>query len=101
MGLITAVRSQMPVTATVAQAVPEPAARVQAVEAARPVAATDRKDAPQQPAGTAATVTARLAERDESQHPAAEARRAAKAAREAYIQASRAAGINPLPLPGA
>jgi len=101
MGLITAVRSLMPGTAALAQAVPDPAARVPVVEAARPVATTERKDAPQQPAGTAATVTARLAERDESDHPAAEARRAATAAREAYIEASRAAGINPLPLPGA
>jgi hypothetical protein len=44
-------------------------------------------------------VAGRLAERDESDHPAAEARVAAEAAREAYIRASRAAGVSPLPLP--
>jgi hypothetical protein len=69
------------------------------VEAARPVSAPERKDAPTQTAATAASVTARLAERDESRHPAAEARLAAEAARNAYIQASIAAGVSPLPLP--
>jgi hypothetical protein len=49
----------------------------------------------------AAAVTARLAERDESDHPVPEARIAAEAAREAYIRASIAAGVSPLPLPGA
>jgi hypothetical protein len=49
----------------------------------------------------AAAVTARLAERDESDHSVPEARIAAEAAREAYIRASIAAGVSPLPLPGA
>ncbi len=101
MGLITAVRSPLPVAATSAHLATDPVARVPIAETARPVAATERQDAPQQPAATVASVTVRLAERDESDHPAVEARRAAEAAREAYIQASRAAGLNPMPLPGA
>jgi hypothetical protein len=99
MGLIAVVRSQGPVIAAPVQPAPEPAARVPVVEAARPVAETQRKDAPQQSAAAAALVAGRLAERDESDHPAAEARVAAEAAREAYIKASIAAGVSPLPLP--
>lgn len=97
MGLITAVRSQMPVA--VAPTVPEPAARAPVAETARPVTETERQDASQQSAASAALVATRLAERDESDHPAAEARLAANAAREAYIKASIAAGVSPLPLP--
>jgi hypothetical protein len=58
-----------------------------------------RQGAVVQPSGGAGTVSARLAERDDSGHPAARARAAADAAREAYIRASIAAGISPLPLP--
>ena len=64
-----------------------------------PVAETQRRDAVQSPSAGTAQVSVRLAERDEGQHPAAEARAAAMAAREAYIQASIAAGISPLPMP--
>jgi hypothetical protein len=94
---ISVVRSQAP--ASTPPGKPEPAARAPVVEAARPVSTPLRKDALAQTAATAASVTARLAERDESQHPAAEARIAAEAAREAYIKASIAAGVSPLPLP--
>ncbi|MCX7288721.1 MAG: hypothetical protein NTW20_14520 [Rhodobacterales bacterium] len=99
MTMITAVRSQGPVPATTPAARHEAMSRTPAVQAARPVAQTDLKDAPGQPAATAASVAARLAERDESHHPAAQARAAADAAREAYIKASIAAGVSPLPLP--
>lgn len=44
-------------------------------------------------------VAVTLAERDPGDHPAAAARAASDAAREAYIRASREAGVNPLPLP--
>ncbi len=99
MSLITAVRSQAPFAAPAPPARPEPVARAPVVEAARPVAAPQRRDAPTQASATTASVTTRLAERDESRHPAAEARVAADAARDAYIKASIAAGISPLPLP--
>ena len=56
-------------------------------------------DAPGQIAASSAILTTRLAERDESRHPAAEARIAADAARKAYIKASIAAGVSPLPMP--
>jgi hypothetical protein len=58
-----------------------------------------RKNALPQPGSAAAAVASRLAERDESDHPAPEARAAADAARAAYIKASIAAGLSPLPLP--
>ena len=58
-----------------------------------------RRDAVRQSAGLAAQVAVELADRDEDQHPAAEARAVAQAARDAYIKASIAAGVNPLPLP--
>jgi hypothetical protein len=47
----------------------------------------------------AAQVSVQLAEREADHHPADQARAAAIAAREAYISASIAAGMNPLPLP--
>jgi hypothetical protein len=58
-----------------------------------------RADALRQPVETAALVTLSLAERDESDHPAAAARAASEAARDAYVRASLAAGVSPLPLP--
>jgi hypothetical protein len=100
MGLITAVRSQMPVVPGPAPQPPEATSR-QLVETAAPVSEPQRKNAVPQPGVAAAAVTARLAERDESDHPVPEARIAAEAAREAYIRASIAAGVSPLPLPGA
>ena len=99
MSMITAVRTQGQVPASASPTRHEQSVRSPVVEAASPVAETQVKDAPGQPAATAATVTARLAERNESHHPAAEARIAAEAAREAYIKASIAAGVSPLPLP--
>jgi hypothetical protein len=98
-GMTSAVRSQGPAVTALAQPAPEPAARVPLAQGARPVTETQRTEAPQQSAATAAAVQARLAERDESDHPAEEARIAAEAARVAYINASREAGISPLPLP--
>jgi len=47
-----------------------------------------------------AAASTQLAESDEDAHPAATARAAAEAARQAYIRASLAAGISPLPLSG-
>lgn len=99
MGLITAMRAQLPVAVPSAQPLPESGARQPPAGVAPAVAETTRKDAPQQAAATAATVTARLAERDEGAHPAAAARAASEAAREAYIRASLASGVSPLPLP--
>jgi hypothetical protein len=98
MGSITAVRSQMPVAPGPAPQPPEASSR-QLVETAAPVSAPQRTDAVPQPGVAAALITARLAERDESDHPVPEARIAAEAAREAYIRASIAAGLSPLPLP--
>ena len=97
MELVTAVRSQVPVS-------PTPPAidrhgNAPATQGAPPVAATIRRDAVQHQAKTAGAVTAQVFGRDEGKHPAAEARAAADAARDAYIKASIAAGINPLPLP--
>lgn len=99
MSVVTAFRTQAPLAAPVPAAKPDAANRAPVEGTSRPVAAPERKDAPAQPAATAASVTTHLAERDESRHPAAEARQAAEAAREAYIQASIAAGVSPLPLP--
>jgi hypothetical protein len=100
MGLITAVRSQMPVAASPAPEPPRASPR-QLVETAAPVSEPQRKDAVPQPGSATAVVTARLAERDKSDHPVPDARIAAEAAREAYIRASIAAGVSPLPMPGA
>ena len=98
MGWITAVRSQMPVAPNPAPQPPEASPR-QLVETAAPVSEPQRNDAMPHLGLSAAMVTARLAERDESDHPVPEARIAAEAAREAYIRASIAAGLSPLPLP--
>jgi hypothetical protein len=97
MSMVTSIRPQVQAAAPSHR--PEPTIRAMPVDTARPVSATDRKNAPAQAAAATAALTARLAERDESRHPAAEARIAAEAAREAYIKASLAAGISPLPLP--
>ena len=99
MGLITAVRSQMPVAAKPGPTAARGVCRANWCETAAPVSEPERMDAVPQPGLAAAMVTARLAERDESDHPVPEARIAAEAAREAYIRASIAAGVSPLPLP--
>lgn len=75
------------------------AVSVAASASTAPVAETLRRDAVQSPSAATAQVSVQLAERDEDHHPAAQARAAAMAAREAYIQASIAAGLSPLPIP--
>lgn len=96
---VTAVRLQAPMPATPAQPATERPNNATAAQTAPPVTETDRRDAVHQPTQSAGIVTARLAEHDGSHHPAADARAAADAAREAYIKASIAAGVSPLPLP--
>jgi hypothetical protein len=99
MSSITVLRSQGAAAAPPHAAKPEPAARMPASATARPVSVPIRVDAPGQVGASTALVTARLAERDESRHPATDARIAAEAARKAYIKASIAAGVSPLPMP--
>jgi hypothetical protein len=99
MDLISAVRSQQPAQQVSPQPPSERAVSVPAAESTRPVTQTIRRDAVHSPSGTAAQVSVHLAERDEAQHPATDARAAAMAARDAYIKASIAAGLSPLPLP--
>jgi hypothetical protein len=96
---VTAVRLQLPPPTSPSQPAPDRLASAPAAQTAPAVAPTLRPDAVRQPAVSAGIVTTRLAERDEGDHPAAEARAAADAAREAYIKASIAAGVSPLPLP--
>jgi hypothetical protein len=99
MDLLSAIRAQLPVTQGAPHSPPERPVSVPAAISARPVSETLRRDAPQPPSAVATQVSVQLSERDEGQHPAAQARAAAEAAREAYIKASIAAGISPLPLP--
>jgi hypothetical protein len=99
MDLISAIRSQQPVQPVSPQQPAERAVSPPAAASTRPVANTIRRDAVQAPAATASRVSVQLAARDEDHHPAAEARAAAMAAREAYIRASIAAGLSPLPIP--
>lgn len=96
---ITAIRSQVPQPASPVPATMDRLTSAPAAQTVPPVAATLRRDAVRHPATTAGAINSRLAERDERNHPALAARAAADAAREAYIKASIAAGINPLPLP--
>jgi hypothetical protein len=96
---VTAVRMQLPLPSSPAQPATDRLTSAPAAQTAPPVTETALTDAVHQPALSPDLVTARLAERDESEHPAVEARAAADAAREAYIKASIAAGVSPLPLP--
>ena len=96
---VTAVRMQLPLPPSPTQPATDRLTSAPAAQTAPPVTETALKEAVHQPALSAGLVTARLAERDESDHPAVEARAAADAAREAYIKASIAAGVSPLPLP--
>lgn len=98
---VTALRPQVLPHAPVPQAPADRLISAPAAQTAPPVTDTLRVDAVRHPAWAAGLVAAPFAERDESGHPATEARAAADAAREAYIRASIAAGINPLPLRGA
>lgn len=85
--------------ASASQPAPERGISVPAAKSTRPVAEPLRREAVHQPAGSAAQVAVELAERGGDRHPAAEARAAAQAAKDAYIKASIAAGVSPLPLP--
>ena len=99
MDSVTAVRSQVPQPASPSQPAPERLTSAPAARTLPPVTGTILGDAVRQPATLAAQVAVELANHDEDQHPAATARAAADAAREAYIRASIAAGVSPLPLP--
>ena len=99
MDLVTAVRLQVPQPASPSQPVAERLTSAPAAQTAQPVTETMRSDAVRQPAMTVGSIATHLAERDDSTHPASEAHAAANAAREAYIKASIAAGVSPLPLP--
>lgn len=99
MDLISAIRSQQPVQTSPQQAPTDRVVSAAVAASMRPVTETMRHDAVQLPTAVATQVSVQLAERDEDKHPAAEARAAAVAAREAYIKASIAAGMSPLPLP--
>jgi hypothetical protein len=96
---VTAIRLQAQVPSVAAPPASDRVTSAPMAQTAPLVTEVERVDAVRQPAISAGIVTARLAERDESEHPAAEARAAADAAREAYIKASIAAGVSPLPLP--
>lgn len=99
MDLVLSIRSQMPLAASTTPTAPERMVSGPAAKSVRPVTETLRHEAVHQPPGSAAQVAVELADRDQGQHPAAEARATAQAAREAYIKASIAAGLSPLPLP--
>jgi hypothetical protein len=101
LGPITAVRSQVQAAASLSPQPQEVSLRHPLVGSVAPVTTPQRPDAVTQSAASLPTLTVHLAERDESDHPVAEARIAAEAARQAYIRASIAAGASPLPLPGA
>lgn len=99
MGIMTAVRSQVPVPASP----PPPASpaneRAPAAQSIPAVSQPDRPQAVRQPDGASASVGLQLAAVDDGKEPVVAARAAAEAARDAYIRASIAAGVNPLPLP--
>lgn len=96
MGMITSIRAPLPVAET--PLAPATTSRPQgAADASEPVAATAldqavRHAAPKSGANDPDLLAARMAVEDS-------AAAAAKAARAAYIKASIAAGINPLPVP--
>jgi len=99
MDLISAVRSAQPVAQAAPQPPPERAVSAPAAASTRPVGEALRRDAVHPPSAAAAQVSVELADRDRDRHPASDARAAAEAARNAYIKASIAAGLSPLPLP--
>jgi hypothetical protein len=100
MTLPTAFRPLQPTLAAQPSTAAHPQPRVPLAAAAAPMSPPLQLQAPAQPGTAAASLALRLAERDERSHPAAAARAAAEDARAAYIKASRAAGVSPLPLPG-
>jgi hypothetical protein len=97
MGMITSIRAPLP-AAELPSVTTDPGGRETAsTGAARPVAATVQVQAVQQaPAKTVSGDARLLAMRTTAETSAAAA---AEAARNAYIKASIAAGISPLPLP--
>lgn len=99
MDLISAIRSQQPAQSPSQHPPADRALSAPAAASTRPVADTLRRDAVQASSATAGQVSVQLADWERDHHPAAEARAAAMAAREAYIQASIAAGLSPLPMP--
>ena len=99
MDLISAIRSQQPVQSSLQHATADRAVSAPAAASTRAVANTLRRDAVQASSAMTGQVSVQLADRERDHHPAAEARAAAMAAREAYIQASIAAGLSPLPMP--
>ena len=100
MDSVTAVRSQVALPSSGATPAPDRLTSAPAAQTPRPVAQTVRSNAVHQPASLSAQVAVELADHDADQHPATAARAAADAARAAYIKASIAAGVSPLPLPG-
>mgnify|MGYP006350049719 CR=1 FL=1 len=97
MGMITSIRAPVPVAEAPSPAAAEP--RPQGTThggAAAPVAATQMAQAVQQTPPKPASNDAQLLEARMTAETSAAV--AAEAARDAYIRASIAAGINPLPL---
>ena len=99
MGIMSAVRSQVPVPASQPHPVTAASERASVARSIAAVAEPLRPDAVRQPDIAPASVGVQLAEVDENREPVVAARAAAEAARDAYIRASIAAGVNPLPLP--
>jgi hypothetical protein len=97
MGMITSIRAPFPVAETPMTPAPEQRPPgLSAPGAAGPVAATQLPQAVQQMAPKRASNDPQLLEARMSAETSAAV--AAEAARDAYIKASIAAGINPLPL---
>lgn len=97
MGIITSIRAPVPVAETPAPAAVEPRPQGTANDgAAAPVAASLMAQAVQQMQPKSAASDAQLLEARMTAETSATV--AAEAARDAYIKASIAAGINPLPL---
>jgi hypothetical protein len=97
MGMITSIRAPFPVAETPMTPAPEQRPPgLSASGAASPVAATQMAHAVQQMAPKPAANDPQLLEARMSAETSAAV--AAEAARDAYIRASIAAGINPLPL---
>lgn len=97
MGMIMSVRAPMPVAEMQRPADPvTPLQRAALHGVTAPVAATEQAQATQQVPGKSGTARAEMIAAGPPSETSAEA--AAIAAREAYIRASLAAGISPLPL---
>jgi hypothetical protein len=98
MGIIASIRPPVPVaeTPTPTEVKARPGGMSPA-DVAAPVAQTLQAQALQQPAGAEATTGRHLMQARMSADTTAAA--AAEAARDAYIKASIAAGLSPLPLP--